>query len=209
MWSISPSSGRPRALSLLPGKVGGRAGVGDPGHPGDRDAGNASHSLAASIARARVGGVGLGVKGFRIQPVDIAFVARRLAEVASEPAPAGFARHVDLTGRTCSRPSRSPGWWPGTRAGRSGGAWTLPALGGTLKAFAAEPSCPAPMSRWAGSASPRGWPGSRRVCPGADLAPPEGRQRLPSIVLPPSQPLGRVNRRGDRPNGRTVGTQRR
>ena len=48
------------------------------------------HSLAAAMARAHMGPIGLGIKGFRTQPVDIAWVARRLAEVASGPAPAAF-----------------------------------------------------------------------------------------------------------------------
>jgi len=94
------------------------------------------HSLAASIARARVGPVGLGVKGFRIQPVDIAFVARRLAEVASEPAPAGFARHVDLTGPDLLTAEQIAGLVAGHQGRPIRRRLDLPALGGTLKAFA-------------------------------------------------------------------------
>lgn len=95
------------------------------------------HSLAAAMARAHVGPIGLGVKGFRIQPVDIAWVARRLAEVASGPAPAAFARHPDLTGPELLTAGQIAEVVAGHQGRTIRRRVELPAVGGTLKAFAA------------------------------------------------------------------------
>lgn len=57
------------------------------------------HSLAAFFARVgRVGPLALTVKGMRIQPVDIQWVGKRLAEVAVAERPAGPVEGPDLTG---------------------------------------------------------------------------------------------------------------
>lgn len=57
------------------------------------------HSLAAFFARtATVGPVALGVRGMQIQPVDIAWVGQRMAEVAVGPLPAHGVRGPSLAG---------------------------------------------------------------------------------------------------------------
>lgn len=108
------------------------------------------HSLAAAMARAHVGPIGLGVKGFRVQPVDIAWVGRRLAEVACGPAPAGFARHQDLAGPdrfTADEIAALVAGHQGRTIRRRG---DLPAVGRTLKAFAAGGVLPGPEAEVGG-----------------------------------------------------------
>lgn len=56
------------------------------------------HSLAALMAGLRIGRVGLRVGGMRIRPVDIGFVAKRLADLAAGQPPERFVRATDVTG---------------------------------------------------------------------------------------------------------------
>lgn len=57
------------------------------------------HSLAAFFARvARVGPLVFGIRGMRIQPVDIRWVGRRLAEVSVADRPTGPVEGPDLAG---------------------------------------------------------------------------------------------------------------
>ncbi len=57
------------------------------------------HSLAALFARlGRIGPIAMGLRGMQLQPVDIGWVGRRLAEIAVGPRPDGPARGPDLTG---------------------------------------------------------------------------------------------------------------
>ncbi|MDT0213668.1 SDR family oxidoreductase [Rothia sp. ARF10] len=59
------------------------------------------HSLAAFLAAAgRVGRLSLAIGDMRVQPVDIDWVARRLADDATGPAPSGYRRATDLAGPT-------------------------------------------------------------------------------------------------------------
>ncbi|MFC7486783.1 hypothetical protein ACOCJ7_11130 [Knoellia sp. CPCC 206453] len=59
------------------------------------------HSLAAFFATAgRVGPLTFSIGSMRIQPVDIDWVARRLADYATGPAPSGYRRAVDIAGPT-------------------------------------------------------------------------------------------------------------
>ncbi|PRY61312.1 uncharacterized protein YbjT (DUF2867 family) [Knoellia remsis] len=59
------------------------------------------HSLAAFFATAgRIGPVAFALGDMRIQPVDIDWVAERLADHATGPRPDGFTRATDLAGPT-------------------------------------------------------------------------------------------------------------
>lgn len=59
------------------------------------------HSLAAFIGTAgRVGPFSLAIGDMRIQPVDIDWVAQRLCDHATGPAPSGYRRAADLAGPT-------------------------------------------------------------------------------------------------------------
>lgn len=59
------------------------------------------HSLAAFFGTAgRVGPLSFAIGDMRVQPVDIDWVAQRLAEHATGPAPSGFRRATDLAGPT-------------------------------------------------------------------------------------------------------------
>ncbi|MFC7491709.1 MULTISPECIES: SDR family oxidoreductase [unclassified Knoellia] len=57
------------------------------------------HSLAAFLATAgRVGPLAFSVGDMRIQPVDIDWVAQRLTDYATGPAPSGYRRARDIAG---------------------------------------------------------------------------------------------------------------
>lgn len=59
------------------------------------------HSLAAFFATAgRLGPVSFSIGHMRIQPVDIDWVAQRLTDHATGPAPSGYRRATDIAGRT-------------------------------------------------------------------------------------------------------------
>ena len=61
------------------------------------------HALAAFMAKLlRLGPLGLSVGDLRLQPVDIDWVAARLADHAEGPSPAGLARATDLAGPAAS-----------------------------------------------------------------------------------------------------------
>lgn len=59
------------------------------------------HSLAAFIGTAgRVGPATFSIGNMRIQPVDIDWVAQRLTDYATAPAPSGYRRATDIAGPT-------------------------------------------------------------------------------------------------------------
>lgn len=59
------------------------------------------HSLAAFFATAgRVGPLSVSIGNMRIQPVDIDWVAQRLTDYATGPAPSGYRRATDIAGPT-------------------------------------------------------------------------------------------------------------
>ncbi len=109
------------------------------------------HSLAAFFARVgRVGPVVVGLRGMRIQPVDIAWVGQRLAELATGPRPAAFARATDIAGPdrfsleeisrlVAAHEERTP---PRPLA--------LPAFGATMRAFADGAILPGPEAELGG-----------------------------------------------------------
>jgi len=102
------------------------------------------HSLAAALAGMRIGPVGLGVRGMAIQPVDIAWVGRRLAELASGPVPASFTRAPDLAGPDRFG-ARAIAKLVARHTGRSAPRrLDLPPIGATLRAFAEGVVLPGP-----------------------------------------------------------------
>lgn len=103
------------------------------------------HSLAAYFARlGRIGPVVLGLRGMRIQPVEIDWVAQRLAEIAVGQAPSDAVRGPDLTGPASfdvATISRLVAEHHGRRAPRP---VALPAPGRTLGGFAGGAILPGP-----------------------------------------------------------------
>lgn len=95
------------------------------------------HSLAAVMAGMRLGPVAVGVRGLSIQPVDITWVGRRLAEIAVSSRPDGFTRARELAGPDRFEAAEITDLVAahlGTSAPRR---LEMPPLGATLKAFAA------------------------------------------------------------------------
>jgi uncharacterized protein YbjT (DUF2867 family) len=109
------------------------------------------HSLAALFARiGRIGPVVLGLRGMRVQPVDVGWVAQRLAELATGPRPTAFARAVDVAGPDrfdLATMSRLVAEHEGRTPPRTVG---LPALGGTMRAFAEGTILPGPEAELGG-----------------------------------------------------------
>lgn len=110
------------------------------------------HTLVASVGRAaRPFGVGLGVRGMRMQPCDVDWVAGRVAEVALAAAPAGFGRAPDLAGPepvTLEEAVRLLAAHDGVRLRR---LVTLPAWGGVARAFARGANLPGPDGETGGT----------------------------------------------------------
>ena len=94
------------------------------------------HVLAAFFARMGAGPVALSVGDMSMQPVDIDWVATRLAEVATGVAPAAYTRHRDLAGPevfTTAQLSDLIAEHDGRSAPK---VVRLPAVGGAMQAFA-------------------------------------------------------------------------
>jgi uncharacterized protein YbjT (DUF2867 family) len=96
------------------------------------------HALAAFVAKSlRLGPIGLTIGDLAIQPVDVEWVAARLADHTHGPAPQGFRRAVDLAGpevhtlpELARRVAEHDGRAPSRRTLR------IPPLGATMRAFA-------------------------------------------------------------------------
>lgn len=109
-WAGSEDAGRAHAVYIsivgcdVPGypyyaaKLAGERVLEDWGGPATVVRATQFHALAAFMAGLRLGPIGLQVGDMAVQPVDIDFVAQRLAEVASGPAPQGFSRTTELAG---------------------------------------------------------------------------------------------------------------
>lgn len=108
------------------------------------------HSLVAAMARAHVGPLGVGVAGFRAQPVDIAWVGRRLAEIATGPAPDGFARHPDLAGPEVLDAATVADLVAAHEGRTVTRRLDLPPIGRTLRAFAGGAVLPGPDAETGG-----------------------------------------------------------
>lgn len=103
------------------------------------------HSLAAFFARVgTVGPVAFTLSGMRIRPVDISWVARRLAEIATGPRPARPELGRELTGpeefyltEIAALVAQHSGRKPPVALG-------IPPMGGTMRAFAEGAVLPGP-----------------------------------------------------------------
>lgn len=109
------------------------------------------HSLAAFLARVgRIGPVVFTISGMRIQPVDIQWVGRRLAEVAAGPRPSGSVAGPDLAGPEvfdAATVSQLVAEHEGRRPPR---VITLPPVGGAMRAFGAGRILPGPKAEIGG-----------------------------------------------------------
>lgn len=94
------------------------------------------HTLAAQIGRAlRRGPVALGVRGMRVQPVDITWVAQRMAQIASGPTPSGPRPGPDLTGPDLLDLAEIERLLAEHDGRRPPHLLALPPLGATMRAF--------------------------------------------------------------------------
>jgi uncharacterized protein YbjT (DUF2867 family) len=94
------------------------------------------HVLAAYFARMGAGPVALSIGDMTIQPVDIDWVATRLAQVATGPRPAAYQRHPDLAGPevfTTDHLSRLIAEHDGRTPPK---VVRVPAVGGAMRSFA-------------------------------------------------------------------------
>jgi uncharacterized protein YbjT (DUF2867 family) len=103
------------------------------------------HPLVAGIARAaRPLRVGLTLRGMVAQPCDVDWVARRVADVATDVPPIEFARSPDLAGPErvmLGQAVRQVAAHDGVRVRQ---LVTLPALGRVARAFATGTNLPGP-----------------------------------------------------------------
>lgn len=103
------------------------------------------HSLAAFFARVgRVGPLVLGVRGMRIQPVDIRWVGRRLAEVSVAAPPAGPVEGPDLAGPEIFDVTQLSGLVAGHEGRRRPRPVALPPIGAAMRDFGAGRILPGP-----------------------------------------------------------------
>jgi uncharacterized protein YbjT (DUF2867 family) len=115
------------------------------------------HPFAAVVARAlTLGPLALSLGDMAVQPVDPAWVASRLVDIATGPAPQGFSRATDLAGPDVL----SMGDITALLRGHAGKAPPLvvrvPPMGGALRAFSDRTNVPRggveiggqPFARW-------------------------------------------------------------
>ena len=109
------------------------------------------HSLAAVFGAAfRIGSLSLSVGDMRIQPVDIGWVAQRLADHATAPAPSGFSRATDLAGPT-AYDARGVATLVAAHDGRRPPrVLRLPPVGGVLRGFSQGRILPGPDAETGG-----------------------------------------------------------
>ena len=100
------------------------------------------HALAAFFAGFRVGRLGARVGDMAIQPVDIEFVAQRLAEVASGPAPQGFSRTTDLAGSDLLGPQEIAAMVAAHDGRRPPHLVRIPPVGAAMRSFSDRSNVP-------------------------------------------------------------------
>jgi uncharacterized protein YbjT (DUF2867 family) len=110
------------------------------------------HSLAAAVAGAlTLGPLALTLGDMAVQPVDAAWVASRLVDVATGPRPDGFARATDLAGPellTMAEVASALRRHAGKGAAH---VVRLPPVGGALRAFSARSNIPGPEAQTGGA----------------------------------------------------------
>jgi uncharacterized protein YbjT (DUF2867 family) len=102
------------------------------------------HMLVAAIARAVSHGPVALVPPIAFQSVDHRWVAEMLAGVALAEAPAGYRRGADLAGPELITLAKAVGVLRGHEGRAVPRMVTLPAIGGTLRSFAAGSNLPTP-----------------------------------------------------------------
>lgn len=109
------------------------------------------HTLAALIGRAlTVGPLALSLGDMAVQPVETRWVAERLADLATGPAPAAPHRATDLAGPemlTMAEVAAALRAHAGQSPPR---AVRIPPVGGTLRAFSARTNIPGPDAETGG-----------------------------------------------------------
>ena len=100
------------------------------------------HALAAFFAGFRVGRLGARVGDMAIQPVDIEFVAQRLAEVASGPAPQRFSRTTDLAGPDLLGPQEIAAMVAAHDGRRPPHLVRIPPVGAAMRSFSDRSNVP-------------------------------------------------------------------
>jgi uncharacterized protein YbjT (DUF2867 family) len=101
------------------------------------------HPFAAAVARLlTLGPVALSVGDMAVQPVDPAWVASRLVDVATSPAPEGFSRATDLAGPEMLTMADVAGLLRGHAGKASPRVVRVPPVGGAMRAFSDRTNLP-------------------------------------------------------------------
>jgi uncharacterized protein YbjT (DUF2867 family) len=110
------------------------------------------HTLLEAIARtATLGRVAVVARGMSFQPCDHHWVAAELAEVALGPAPSGFQRLADLAGPEHVSLAEAVALMRAKSGKAPPRLITLPAIGGTLRAYQAGANLPDPGTKIGGT----------------------------------------------------------
>ncbi|WP_109474318.1 SDR family oxidoreductase [Ornithinimicrobium cavernae] len=103
------------------------------------------HALAAVLGAAfRLGPLSFSLRDMRVQPVDIDWVAERLADHAGGPAPSGFTRATDLAGPTAYDVRQIAELVAGHDGRRPPRVLRVPPLGDVLRGFSEGRIVPGP-----------------------------------------------------------------
>lgn len=109
------------------------------------------HSLAAFFGTAaRLGPITLSIGDMTVQPVDIDFVAQRLVDLATGPAPSGYRRATDLAGPTAYTSREIADLLAEHDGRRPTRIVRLPPVGGAMRGFAGGAILPGPDAELGG-----------------------------------------------------------
>jgi uncharacterized protein YbjT (DUF2867 family) len=110
------------------------------------------HTVVAAVARAvTLGPVALVPNGMSFQPCDHHWIAAELADIALGPAPSGYDRAADRAGPDRLGLADAVALIRAKQGKASPRLITLPAVGGTLRAFEARANLPDPGTTIGGS----------------------------------------------------------
>jgi uncharacterized protein YbjT (DUF2867 family) len=110
------------------------------------------HTVVAAVARAvTLGPVALVPNGMSFQPCDHHWIAAELADIALGPAPSGYDRATDRAGPDRFGLADAVALIRAKQGKASTRLITLPAVGGTLRAFEARANLPDPGTKIGGS----------------------------------------------------------
>jgi uncharacterized protein YbjT (DUF2867 family) len=103
------------------------------------------HPFAAAVARAlTLGPVALSLGDMAVQPAEVPWVASRLVDAATGPAPSGFRRATDLAGPELLSMADVAGALRRHRGTAPPRVVRIPPVGGILRAFSARTNIPGP-----------------------------------------------------------------